>query len=246
MAPTILDLGIAPNMNTPQVGILLPVSPVARYLTFSLAPAADPKDCLRALAALADGERTVVGFGRVLVSALGIEIPGLRSFPTFAGAGLELPATPAAVWIWLRGDDRGELMHRARGVERALLPAFRLDEMRDAFLHDGGRDLTGFEDGTENPTGDEAVRNALVGSDSGVFAGSSFVAVQRWRHDFERFERMPAAEQDLVIGRRRIDNEEIADAPASAHVKRTAQESFTPAANGDNIKLTPQITATHT
>lgn len=217
-------------MNTPQAGILLPVPPVARYLTFSLAPAADPKDCLRALVELADGERTVVGFGRVLVSALGIEIPGLRPFPTFAGAGLELPATPAALWIWLRGNDRGQLMHHTRRIEGALLPAFRLDDVRDAFLHDGGRDLTGYEDGTENPTGDEAARTALVGNDSRLFAGSSFVAVQRWRHDFARFESMSAAEQDLGIGRRRIDNEEIDDAPASAHVKRTAQESFTPEA----------------
>lgn len=217
-------------MNTPQAGILLPVPPVARYLTFSLEPAAQPRNRLRALAELADGERTVVGFGRLLVSALGAEIPGLRSFPTFAGAGLELPATPAAVWIWLRGNDRGEILHRARRIERTLLPAFRVDDVRDAFLHDGGRDLTGYEDGTENPTGDEAARTALVGNDSRICAASSFVAVQRWQHDFGHFERMPAAEQDVVIGRRRIDNDEIDDAPASAHVKRTAQESFTPAA----------------
>ena len=230
MTPPILDQGIVPNMNTPQAGILLPIPPVARYLTFSLKPATHPKDCLRALAELADGERTVVGFGRVLVSALGADIPGLRGFPTFAGAGLELPATPAAVWVWLRGNERGEIMHRARRIEGALLPAFRLDDRRDAFLHDGGRDLTGYEDGTENPTDDDAVRTALVGNDSRVLAGSSFVAVQRWQHDFDRFDSMPAAEQDLSIGRRRVDNVEIDDAPASAHVKRTAQESFTPAA----------------
>jgi porphyrinogen peroxidase len=33
-----------------------------------------------------------------------------------------------------------------------------------------------------------------------------------------------------VIGRRRVGNEEIGDAPATAHVKRTAQESFDPPA----------------
>jgi putative iron-dependent peroxidase len=36
--------------------------------------------------------------------------------------------------------------------------------------------------------------------------------------------------QDHMIGRRRSDNEEIDEAPPSAHVKRTAQESFDPEA----------------
>ena len=46
----------------------------------------------------------------------------------------------------------------------------------------------------------------------------------------DRFESMSAKEQDHTIGRRKRDNEEIASAPLSAHVKRTAQESFTPEA----------------
>ena len=37
-------------------------------------------------------------------------------------------------------------------------------------------------------------------------------------------------ERDHTMGRRLVDNEEIDDAPASAHVKRTAQESFDPEA----------------
>ncbi|MFA2535899.1 peroxidase, partial [Pseudomonas chlororaphis subsp. aurantiaca] len=37
-------------------------------------------------------------------------------------------------------------------------------------------------------------------------------------------------ERDYIIGRRLSDNEELDDAPDSAHVKRTAQESFTPEA----------------
>jgi putative iron-dependent peroxidase len=60
--------------------------------------------------------------------------------------------------------------------------------------------------------------------------GASFVAVQQWQHDFERFESMTTEEQDNTVGRRKKDNEELADAPSSAHVKRTAQESFDPQA----------------
>jgi putative iron-dependent peroxidase len=60
--------------------------------------------------------------------------------------------------------------------------------------------------------------------------GSSFVAVQRWVHQFGRFEAMSADQQDRSIGRHRVGNAEIDDAPPSAHVKRTAQESFSPPA----------------
>lgn len=41
---------------------------------------------------------------------------------------------------------------------------------------------------------------------------------------------MTTAQQDQAIGRRRSDNAELDDAPPSAHVKRTAQESFEPEA----------------
>ena len=217
-------------MNTPQAGILLPLPALARYLSFSLEPAALPGECLHRLADLVDGQQTVVGLGRALVSALAAEVPGLRSFPALAGPGLELPATPAAVWVWLRGDDRGEILHRARRIAQAMTPAFRLEDSLDAFQYAGGRDLSGYEDGTENPTGDAAASTAIIGPERPGVTGSSFVAVQRWTHDFARFEAMPGAQQDLSIGRRRADNQEIDDAPASAHVKRTAQESFAPAA----------------
>lgn len=41
---------------------------------------------------------------------------------------------------------------------------------------------------------------------------------------------MSGKAQDNAIGRRRRDNKELEHAPASAHVKRTAQENFTPEA----------------
>ena len=54
--------------------------------------------------------------------------------------------------------------------------------------------------------------------------------MQQWQHDMSRYDAMATEEQDHCIGRRRSDNEELEDAPESAHVKRTAQESFDPEA----------------
>jgi putative iron-dependent peroxidase len=213
-----------------QQGILDGVPAAARYLSFSLEPGADVAHGLRRLAGCVDGGRTVAGLGLSCVLALGRAVPGLRDMPTFAMPGCEIPSTPAALWLWLRGDDRGELYHRARDLGQALAPVFRLEQSIDAFRYDVGRDLTGYEDGTENPEGDEAQAAAVVSGRGTGMDGSSFVAVQQWIHRFERFDAMSGEQRDAAIGRRRDTNEELEDAPASAHVKRTAQESFSPEA----------------
>jgi putative iron-dependent peroxidase len=112
----------------------------------------------------------------------------------------------------------------------ALKPAFRCDRLVDGFKYDRGLDLTGYEDGTENPEGGDAVDAAITEDVAPGIDGSSFVATQQWIHDLDHFKSLPQADQDNIIGRRLSDNEELDDAPLSAHVKRTAQESFDPEA----------------
>lgn len=209
---------------TSQPGILPAIPAHARYLTFRLRPGADPRDALRALASRPIEERLVVGVGASLAAALGVTIEGLRAFPRLTGPGVEVPSTPAALWLWLRGEDRGELLHRGRALAALAEGAFELVETIEAFTYGAGLDLSGYEDGTENPKGDEALEAAFAPG------GGSFVAVQQWVHDLGRLDAMTEAERDHTIGRRRADNEELDDAPASAHVKRSAQESFEPEA----------------
>lgn len=217
-------------MNDAQPGILAPIPPHARYLTFALKQGARPHSELRSLAASADGKACVVGVGALLAFALQKEIEGLRPFPHYRGEGVEVPSTPAALWCWLRGKDRGEILHRARSIEKSLAPAFELAGSVDAFRYGRGLDLTGYEDGTENPKGKKAVAAAVASDKRAGLGGSSFVAVQQWVHDLDRFASLPQKRQDNTVGRRKKDNKELDGAPASAHVKRTAQESFTPEA----------------
>ena len=111
-----------------------------------------------------------------------------------------------------------------------LRPGFHSERTVDGFKYDRGLDLTGYEDGTENPKG-IAADNAAIVKDAGPgLDGSSFVATQQWVHELDHFEALPQDERDNIIGRRLSDNEEIDDAPLSAHVKRTEQESFDPPA----------------
>jgi putative iron-dependent peroxidase len=220
-------------MATCQLAILEAVPRVGRYLFFSVASAlaADIRQSLARLAGLTDGANVLVGVGPELVSLLGAQVPGLHAFKALSGVGgADVPSTPVALCCWLRGDDQGDLLHLTRQLQKALAPALQLDKVVDAFHHGSGRDLTGYEDGTENPQGDAALAAALLQGAGAGLDGSSFMAVQQWQHDLDAFEAISPLAQDHMMGRRRTDNEELDDAPESAHVKRTAQESFDPEA----------------
>jgi len=217
-------------MNHAQSGILEDVPLHSRYLTFSLGYDGDLKQALKNLAKFADGEHVVIGIGKQTIDALNASVPGLTFFPQHKNARVEIPATDSALWCWLRGDDRGELLHLSRKVIQLLEDALICESIIDGFRYDIGRDLTGYEDGTENPKDDDAVTAAIAVSDSDAMNGSSFVAVQQWVHDLDDFLTRPQEEQDETIGRRKSDNEEMDDAPKTAHVKRAAQEDFDPEA----------------
>jgi porphyrinogen peroxidase len=222
-----------------QPGIFEAVPAVARYVLFSLteqgASAQAIKDALGRLSPLANGSDVVLGIGPSLVAALGAEVPGLHELADMSGHGVKVPSTPGTLWCWVRGDDLGDLLHLTRKVQKALAPAFAVRHVVDAFRHGlgesgHGRDLTGYEDGTENPVGEAAEEAAFVHGQGEGLDGSSYVAVQQWVHDLDAFEKLADDERDHHIGRRLADNEEIEDSPTSAHVKRTAQESFDPPA----------------
>ena len=222
-----------------QPGIFDGVPAVARYVVFNLADtgvdAQAIKYALTRLSPLANGSDVVLGVGPSLAEALGAGIPGLHEFPDMSGHGVKVPSTPGTLWCWVRGDDLGDLLHLTRKVQKALAPAFTVRHVVDAFRHavgesGHGKDLTGYEDGTENPTGEAAEEAAFTQGAGDGLDGGSFVAVQQWVHDLDAFEALADADRDNHIGRRLSDNAEIEDSPTSAHVKRTAQEDFDPPA----------------
>ena len=213
-----------------QPGILAPVPAVARHLVFSQRPDVDPRDCLEQLAQQADGTQVVVGLGHSLLQGCGVSLNGMREMPALSGAAVEVPSAPAALWIWLRGDDRGVLVNLSRTLRTLLAPAFDLRDAIDCFMYRDSRDLSGYIDGTENPQEEDAVQAAILGHDKPGLDGSSFVAVQQWLHNLNHFNALSLKERDNIFGRHQADNEEFDSAPDSAHVKRTAQESFSPPA----------------
>ena len=217
-------------MDTPQAGILADIPPFSRFLTFSLQETDELQPCLQGLAKLVDGDNLVIGLGQSLLDRLNSTIPGMRVLTASSNGGIEIPSTPQALWCWIRGNDRGEIFHQSRLISSLLSPSFVLTDCTDSFTFDQNRDLSGYEDGTENPQGEDALNAAIVQHQESGINGSSFVAIQKWQHNFAAWDNMNTQQQDDSIGRHVSDNEEFDEAPESAHVKRTAQESFQPQA----------------
>lgn len=217
-------------MQNFQAGILPKIPAHSRYIEFNAVSDQITLDSLKVFKDIAIDETIVIGFGLGLMRRFDVAIDGHRAFPALTGPGVEVPSTQADIWLWLRGDDRGVILHAAKRIEALLSEAFTVGSVLDGFRYQGGLDLSGYEDGTENPEGQAAVDAVFDASQITGLSGSSFVAVQKWQHDLQHFFTLSPLERDHIIGRRISDNEEIEDAPESAHVKRTEQESFSPEA----------------
>jgi putative iron-dependent peroxidase len=112
------------------------------------------------------------------------------------------------------------------GLVRRLQPLATVAEEIHGFRYRDSRDLTGFIDGTENPKGKARAVAALIGEEDRPFAGGSYVAVQRYVHDLERWSRLGDREQEQIIGRTKRGSVELPKnkKPETAHISRVVIE----------------------
>jgi len=213
-----------------QSAVLAPVPLFASSLLFEVSDEVKPAEALDRLSNLVVDDGVVIGLGHRLVGALGASVLGHRTAPVVTRADISIPANAEAVWCLCSGVSRQEADQRVATTVAALTGVFELASSLDLFFFDGGRDLTGYVDGTENPVDNDAVEAAIVRDQGPGMDGSTFVAVQKWVHDLALFDSFGTADCDNIFGRTLEGDIEIEDAPLSAHVKRTAQEDFDPEA----------------
>jgi putative iron-dependent peroxidase len=137
--------------------------------------------------------------------------------------GFTMPATQHDLVLWVTGGGRSVVFDATTHAVAALGGVATLVDETVAWSHHHDRDLTGFEDGTENPPLDEAPEVALV-PDGEPGAGGSIAIVQKWVHDLGSFHDLDVHEQEKVFGRTKPDSEELDPLPPRAHVNRVQIE----------------------
>lgn len=170
----------------------------------------------------------VVGYGAPLLRAAGADVPGYIDFQKLHAGRYSMPATPHALWIFMTGPNPGAVFEKAERVKRHLESVAVLRESTPLFSYRQGRDLSGYQDGSANPKSEAAWQAALI--PDGKFVNGSFAWVQRWLHFRDRFHSLAQPDRDRTLGRSIDTDKELVEAPATAHIKRTDQESFEPPA----------------
>ena len=227
-------------MPTPQPGVLPAGGAHAYFLTFTVADGAERTALSQAIRDIHPAARVLaarVKTARLLCTlGIGSELwdrlsparrpAGLRPFRTVKANGRVALATGGDLFVQITSGRHDLNLDLAMGLVRRLQPLARVTEEIHGFRYRDSRDLTGFIDGIENPKGKARAVAALIGEEDRHFAGGSYVAVQRYVHDLERWRRLDDREQEQIIGRTKRGSVELPKAkkPQTAHISRVVIE----------------------
>jgi porphyrinogen peroxidase len=219
-------------MSTPQTGIFALGDSAHIYLEFTIAPGTTPETLVRNVVSIHEprttvgGVNAVIGFRPDIWRAIAAsDTPAeLRGFdaPLAGAEGYSMPATQADLWFWIAGASYDVVFDLAREAIAKLEPHATVVRELDGWSYRHSRDLTGFEDGTENPALMIAPDIATI-PDGAPGAGGSVLLFQQWEHQTKAWEALPVEKQERVIGRTKPDSIELAEdvQPEDSHVSRT-------------------------
>ncbi len=222
-------------MYTPQAGIFALGTSSHAYLEFDILDASKGKEFAATISAIREprtttgGVNIVIGFRPELwrkivpedapagVEGFNKEIQGTEGFV--------MPATQHDALVWLSGSAYDVIFDMARSVIHDLAGLASLGEETSSWPYRHDRDLSGFVDGSENPTLLEAAEVALLPEGAPGAAGSVLL-LQKWKHNTSQWEALPVKEQELIMGRTKPDSIELENKPEDSHVARTDQDEF--------------------
>jgi putative iron-dependent peroxidase len=222
-------------MYTPQAGIFALGTSSHAYLEFDIL---DAKKCSEFAATISSireprtttgGVNFVIGFRPELwrdllpadappnVEGFNQDIRGVEDFV--------MPATQHDALVWLSGSAYDVIFDMARSVVQDLADLASLCEETSSWPYRHDRDLTGFVDGSENPTLLDAPADALLPEGVPGAAGSVLL-LQKWKHRTAEWESLPVEQQEQIMGRTKPDSIELDNKPSDSHVARTDQDKF--------------------
>jgi putative iron-dependent peroxidase len=168
------------------------------------------------------GLAVVVGVGSAAWDRLfaGARPAGLHPFRALDGGRHVAVATAGDLFFHIRAATMDLCWEVASLVVGRLDGAATVVDETHGFRYFDERDLLGFVDGSENPTGSAAEVAVTIGPEDRPFAGGSYVIVQKYRHEMDAWNALTVEDQERVIGRAKLSNVEMADdvKPSNSHV----------------------------
>src|ERR1700723_3804311 len=229
--------------------VAAPLTRAAMFLVVALKPGSDNAATLRSFCGdvaklvravefrdLEAGLSCVMGFGSAVWDRLfGTPRPAeLHPFREIHAGARHAVSTPGDVLFHIRAKHMDLCFElTAQIMERIGDYVAAVDEVH-GFRYFDERDLVGFVDGTENPSGRAASDAVLIGEEDAAFAGGSYVMVQKYLHDMKGWNALPVEAQEKIIGRKKLSDIELDEAvkPSSSQSSLTTIEE-----DGKEIKI---------
>src|SRR5271170_2398587 len=243
----------APEQASGIVGfaqsVAAPLTRAAIFLVVTLKPGSEYRRTVRSLCGdlatvmravefrdVEAGLSCVMGFGADAWARLfGAPRPAmLHTFREIRAGTRHAVSTPGDLLFHIRAKRMDLCFELAMQIMARLPGAVSPVDEVHGFRYFDDRDLLGFVDGTENPRGEAVLDAVLVGDEDAAFAGGSYVIVQKYLHDLERWNALSTEAQERIIGRTKLSDIELDDSvkPTSAHSALT-----TIVENGKEIKI---------
>jgi putative iron-dependent peroxidase len=222
------------RVNPLPQAVNAPLSRAALFLVVTINPGIDQRERVRSLCADLAGLLRAVGFRAQearLSCVMGIGSDAwdrlfgrprpveLHPFREFRAGGRHAVATPGDLLFHIRAQHFDLCYELGTQIMTRLGDAVSPADQVHGFRYFDARDLLGFVDGTENPTGEEADEATLIGEEDAAFAAGSYVIVQKYLHNLAGWNALPTEQQERIIGRTKLSDIELDDAtkPPFAH-----------------------------
>src|SRR5271170_5946211 len=192
-------------MYTPQAGIFALGTSSHAYLEFDILDAKKPQAFASTISSIREPRTTtggvnfVIGFRPELWRDIAPQDtpPGVEGFnKEIQGIeGFVMPATQHDAVVWLSGSAYDVVFDMARSVVHDLAGLASLREETSSWSYRHDRDLSGFVDGSENPTLLDAPSAALLPEGVPGAAGAVLL-LQKWKHKVVEWEAQSVSQQE--------------------------------------------------
>lgn len=145
----------------------------------------------------------------------------LSSFPDMQCDDRCAPVLPCDLFIQIRADRLDICQAIGIEVSKLLKLHTELVEQVQAFRYLDGRDWTGFVLADDNPRGRQKFDISLVNKDDAYFEGGSYIHIQRYRHDMDKWSHLSEKNQQLVMGKTKQHNMDVLGSGLDSHAFRT-------------------------
>jgi putative iron-dependent peroxidase len=229
-APIAISQPVSAPLTRAAIFLVVTIKPGDENRAAVLSLCADLSALLRAVG-FRDPEgmlSCIMGFGSNAWDRLfGVPRPAeLHPFREFRSGTRQAVSTPGDLVFHIRAKRMDLCFELATQIMARLEGDISAADEVHGFRYFDQRDLLGFVDGTENPTGSAADYAVFIGEEDPAFSGGSYVIVQKYLHNLDAWNALSTEAQERIIGRTKISDIELDDSvkPSSAHNALTVIE----------------------